>query len=122
MASGRPVIAFGRGGLTETVAEGVTGLFFHEQTAAALIEAIRDFEHMQFDPRAIRAQAEKFSAQRFAAEFTAAVETATGRKLGSLRRAGLPREPAPRPIRTVFQRLVRRGWKDQPADKAPRPQ
>jgi glycosyltransferase involved in cell wall biosynthesis len=96
MASGRPVIAFGRGGLTETVAEGVTGLFFHEQTAAALIEAIRDFEHMQFDPRAIRAQAEKFSAQRFAAEFTAAVETATGRKLGSSRRAGFPREPAPR--------------------------
>jgi glycosyltransferase involved in cell wall biosynthesis len=96
MSSGRPVIAFGRGGLTETVAEGVTGVFFPAQTVAALVAAIQDFEHMQFDPRAIRAHAEKFSAERFAAEFTAAVETAIGRKLGSLRHAAALREPVPR--------------------------
>ncbi len=38
MARGRPVIAFGRGGATETVIEGVTGTFFHEQTVEALFE------------------------------------------------------------------------------------
>jgi glycosyltransferase involved in cell wall biosynthesis len=32
MASGRPVIAFGRGGALETVIDGKTGIFFHEQT------------------------------------------------------------------------------------------
>ena len=81
MASGRPVIAYGRGGATETVEAGVSGVFFEEQTAAAIERAIHDFERMHFDPRAIRAQAEKFNANRFLAEFTAAVETALGRKL-----------------------------------------
>jgi glycosyltransferase involved in cell wall biosynthesis len=81
MASGRPVIAFGCGGLTESVVEGVTGLFFKEQTAAAIISAVHAFDQMQFDPRAIRVQAEKFSTNRFMAEFTATVETAIGRKL-----------------------------------------
>jgi glycosyltransferase involved in cell wall biosynthesis len=79
MASGRPVIAFGRGGLTESVVGGVTGLFFHEQTVAAIIKAIHEFEQMQFDPRAIRARAVKFSTNRFMAEFKAAVDTAMGR-------------------------------------------
>jgi glycosyltransferase involved in cell wall biosynthesis len=44
MASGRPVIAFARGGATETVIEGKTGLFFYEQTVNAVIEAILKFE------------------------------------------------------------------------------
>ena len=44
MASGRPVIAFARGGATQTVLDGKTGLLFHEQTTAALIQAVRRFE------------------------------------------------------------------------------
>jgi glycosyltransferase involved in cell wall biosynthesis len=44
MASGRPVIAFARGGALETVVDGRTGLFFHEQTVDALIDAIGRFE------------------------------------------------------------------------------
>ncbi len=90
MASGRPVIAYGRGGLTETVAGGVSGLFFGEQTIPAIVRAIHQFEQMRFDPRAIRAQAEKFSAARFAAEFTAAVESAIGRKFNTWHSAGPP--------------------------------
>jgi glycosyltransferase involved in cell wall biosynthesis len=81
MASGRPVIAFGRGRLTESVVEGVTGLFFKEQTVGAIVKAVYDFEKMRFDPRAIRLHAEKYGTNRFVAEFTAAVETAIGRKL-----------------------------------------
>jgi hypothetical protein len=37
MASGRPVIAYGRGGATETVAGGVSGVFFGEQSQGDLI-------------------------------------------------------------------------------------
>ncbi len=44
MASGRPVIAFRKGGVLDTVIEGKTGLFFDEQTPESLIDAVRRFE------------------------------------------------------------------------------
>jgi len=44
MASGRPVIAFAQGGALETVVEDSTGLFFNEQSAASLVDAIERFE------------------------------------------------------------------------------
>ena len=44
MASGRPVIAYGRGGALETVVEGKTGLFYREQTPAALNAAVDALE------------------------------------------------------------------------------
>lgn len=76
MASGRPVIAFGRGGARETVVDGVTGLFFHAQTAESLRAALDRFEAMEthFDPAAIRRHAERFGRERFAAEVGALVE------------------------------------------------
>jgi len=76
MACGRPVLAFGRGGALETVVQGKTGLFFSSQTAAALKQAIVDFEEREtaFDPTAIRAHAETFSEERFRAGFKAIVE------------------------------------------------
>ncbi len=65
MASGRPVIAYRKGGATETVSEGKTGLFFDEPTAGALAAAVKNFSKYDFDPRAIREQAEKFSVANF---------------------------------------------------------
>jgi glycosyltransferase involved in cell wall biosynthesis len=65
MAAGRPVVAYGVGGATETVVDGKTGIFFHEQTPEALIEAVKRFETMTFDHVAIRRQAEKFSEAAF---------------------------------------------------------
>ncbi|MEX0736428.1 MAG: glycosyltransferase [Bacteroidota bacterium] len=68
MASGKPVIAFGRGGALETVvAEGNrrTGLFFPEQTEASLREALERFRKIQFDPNIIRAHAEEYSRLKF---------------------------------------------------------
>ena len=44
MASGRPVIAYAKGGALETVVDGRTGLFFHEQTTEAMVDAIGRFE------------------------------------------------------------------------------
>jgi len=43
-AAGCPVIAYREGGVLETVKEGVTGLFFNEQTPEALIAAMDHFE------------------------------------------------------------------------------
>jgi len=65
MAAGRPVIAYRKGGATETILEGKTGIFFDEQTPAALAEAIKNFRAADFDPVEIRQQAEKFSVENF---------------------------------------------------------
>lgn len=65
MACGRPVIAFGRGGATETVAENRTGLLFRRQTTEDLEAAIRAASARSWNPSAIRAHAESFGIQRF---------------------------------------------------------
>ncbi|MCA1392251.1 glycosyltransferase [Bradyrhizobium sp. IC3123] len=65
MASGRPVIAFGRGGATETVANELTGLFFDEQTIDAISNSIARFERMTFEPEAIVAHAQQFGREPF---------------------------------------------------------
>lgn len=76
MASGRPVIAFGRGGVRETVVDGITGLFFHAQTADSLRATLERFEAMEarFDPATIRRHAERFGRERFVAEIRTLVE------------------------------------------------
>ena len=67
MASGRPVIAYGRGGALDSVVEGRTGLFFGEQTPEALIAAIERLESWlpHFDPAAATARARDFAPDRF---------------------------------------------------------
>ncbi len=70
MASGRPVIAYRLGGATETIIENQTGVFFDEQTASSLIEAIKKYETIDFDSQAIRSHAEKFSIANFNQQIT----------------------------------------------------
>ena len=72
-ACGRPVIAYGRGGALETVVDGVTGLFFTEQTPRSLRAAVERFVGMEsaFDPARIRRHAAFFSRDRFKAEMQA---------------------------------------------------
>jgi len=67
MASGRPVIAYGKGGVLETVVEGETGLFFKEQTEETLNAAVDRFEKMEsfFSPERCKKQAAKFTVGRF---------------------------------------------------------
>ena len=67
MASGAPVLAYGRGGALETVADGLSGLFFDRQDAESMAACIRAFEAREsdFDPRAIAASAQRFSPERF---------------------------------------------------------
>ena len=70
-AAGTPVIAFGRGGVTETVIENKTGLFFDEQTDNSIIKAVNVFESKQhlFIPSEIWDHAQQFSESRFKSEF-----------------------------------------------------
>lgn len=70
-ACGTPVIAYGRGGVLETVVEGETGIFFREQSADSLIAAVHEFEKAaSFDPVRIRSCVERFGIERFRMEFS----------------------------------------------------
>jgi glycosyltransferase involved in cell wall biosynthesis len=80
-ACGTPVIAFGKGGSLETVRTGgdrPTGVFFEEQSAAAVKAAVRSFEAQEhsFSPEGCRAHAEKFSTVRFREEIDLFVQEA----------------------------------------------
>jgi glycosyltransferase involved in cell wall biosynthesis len=93
MASGTPVIAFGRGGALETVGRGATpealakvaaggmarvpgGMLFGTQSADAVAAAVTAFEKESFDPVALAALARPFSGERFDAEIRAVLEDA----------------------------------------------
>jgi glycosyltransferase involved in cell wall biosynthesis len=73
-AAGRPVIAYAAGGVLDTIVEGRTGVFFREQTPAALAAAVRRFESMPVVPEAIRAHAESFSTAIFERRILALVD------------------------------------------------
>lgn len=60
MASGRPVIALRAGGALETVQEGVSGVFFDEQTWESLAHCILRFKESDFIPEIVRAHAWQF--------------------------------------------------------------
>jgi glycosyltransferase involved in cell wall biosynthesis len=65
MASGRPVLAFRKGGATETVIDGVTGQFLEDQSWEELADAMIRFEEGRWDPVRIRAHAETFHQRQF---------------------------------------------------------
>ncbi|VUS35583.1 glycosyltransferase family 4 protein [Klebsiella pasteurii] len=78
-ACGTPVIAFGKGGVLETInsIENIkpTGLFFEKQNPEFIVESVKKFESMQdvFEPIECRRNAEKFSEERFRNEINAYV-------------------------------------------------
>lgn len=74
-ASGTPVIAYGKGGVLETVIDGTTGLLFFEQTREALMQKIKVMEGgCCFDKEKIRDHALGFSKQVFQKEMLAFIE------------------------------------------------
>ncbi len=76
MSAGRPVIAYRRGGATETVEEGVTGELFEEQSWEELADHLIRFDDARYDGHAIRAHAERFGRERFKREMREFVERA----------------------------------------------
>ena len=87
MAAGRPVVAFGVGGATETVTgldaagdDAPTGVFFREQRVDAVMHAMAELEtHLaRFEPKALRARAETFDRPLFRARIAAYLAGAVG--------------------------------------------
>ncbi len=95
-ACGTPVIAYGRGGITETVLpltddgggprmsheSAPTGVFFYKQTVEALRDALKTFERNvdKFDGQQIRKNAIKFGTGRFRREFKDFVDAKTAER------------------------------------------
>jgi glycosyltransferase involved in cell wall biosynthesis len=84
-ACGTPVIAFGRGGATETVvpwpSPNATGMWFAEQSVDSLAATIEQFEHHRdaFDGRRLRSHALRFRLERFEAELFGFVDSVVAR-------------------------------------------
>lgn len=76
MACGTPVIAFGRGGVLETVKDEISGVFFYEQTLESLHDAIKKFEQKKWNPIEVAATVSAFSTARFKSELHHFLETA----------------------------------------------
>ncbi len=76
MAAGTPVIAYRRGGATETVIEGLTGEFFDEQSWEELADHIIRFDQERYDSKRIRTYAQRFNTDRFIKEMKQFVENA----------------------------------------------
>lgn len=58
---GMPVVAFGKGGLRDSVVEGETGIFFGEQTVDSLNAAVARFESSKISPEVCRRNGERFA-------------------------------------------------------------
>src|SRR5690606_28630413 len=78
MASGLPVIAYGKAGVLETVVAERTGLLFTPQTASALSAAILRLESgaVLFDENVLRQRAAEFSKARFCGDFMRVIQRA----------------------------------------------
>lgn len=74
MASGRPVLAYGRGGATESVVPGLSGVLFEKQTVEGILDGIEALESARFEMPHIVEHAQTFSLERFTREFMAQVD------------------------------------------------
>jgi glycosyltransferase involved in cell wall biosynthesis len=76
LASGRPVIALGDGGVLESVVEGETGTYYGQNSPDALAAAVARFDPLAVDPAACVAAAQRFGTRRFQAMMHAIVDEA----------------------------------------------
>ena len=67
MAAGAPVIAFARGGILDSVIDGETGIYFHQQTVESLCEAVNKLESnlLTFSSQSISKHASMFNSSKF---------------------------------------------------------
>ena len=68
-ALGKPVIAYSEGGSLETVVEGKSGIFFHDQSADSLIQAIKRLGKIKIEPLGCIKNASEFSKKNFISNF-----------------------------------------------------
>lgn len=65
LAAGTPVIAYKAGGALDYVVEGITGMFFSEQSVESLMNCLREFKASAFDAEKIKKSAKQFSQDAF---------------------------------------------------------
>jgi len=67
MLFGKPVLAYRKGGVTETVLEGITGEFFDDLATESLADGVRRIKMNihNYSPLVIRKTAERFSQEKF---------------------------------------------------------
>lgn len=99
MASGRPVIAFRRGGATETVVDGSTGVFFDEQSVDALIAAEERARTINWHPPAIANHAHSFSASVFETQMALHINQLLKPLAGTFSRVAPAAQPRPALVR-----------------------
>jgi glycosyltransferase involved in cell wall biosynthesis len=75
MSYGKPILAYRKGGATETIIEGKTGEFFDYQNPAVLADGIRRLRQKKYDPDFISHHAKQFSSERFKKEISEFVQT-----------------------------------------------
>lgn len=104
-ACGTPVVALGRGGATETVADSVTGVLYGEPGPAALAAAIERLRGLRLDPAEAVRGAARFSTERFRKSFSAAL-------IAALRGGGRPdlTDAVTRQFETVRRRIPEAGF------------
>ena len=73
-ACGRPVVALGRGGALDTVADGETGILVGDTSVEALADGLLRAASIPWDSGRIRRHAERFSRQRFVNEMRQIVD------------------------------------------------
>lgn len=81
MASGRPVLAYGKGGALESVNPGVTGEFFTDQTVDGIAQALTKFDWSGYDQAQIRKHVERFDMKAFKRTFMSIAQRAADRRL-----------------------------------------
>jgi glycosyltransferase involved in cell wall biosynthesis len=78
MASGKPVLAYAKGGALETVigaGENQTGVFFHEQTVESVLKGMKELSQLDLDPYVIRGQTARFDRAEFKKQMQVYIDT-----------------------------------------------
>jgi glycosyltransferase involved in cell wall biosynthesis len=83
MASGRPVVAYARGGATETVKEGISGVFFGEQSVEAICNAVTRLKDFECNSGEIAAHARQFGREQFFRNMRAHIDGLLAKKAGA---------------------------------------
>jgi glycosyltransferase involved in cell wall biosynthesis len=79
-AAGKPVVAYAAGGALETLRDGYSGVFFKDQTAQSVLDAIRRADDLETSPEQLAESAARFSADAFRENLGAAIERIAERR------------------------------------------
>ena len=74
MASGRPVIAYNKGGVNDYLVDGLNGLFFNQQNSQSLLECMQKFNSFNFDSKKIKESIKRFDNDIFYEEIKKTID------------------------------------------------